>query len=279
MGKKPLLPVIMLSVGLIYLALSACAAAPARTNQTPPPASAEAPHWTYGGDTGPEYWYSLDPAYTIARDGKAQSPVDIVSPELTLKGALGKPVFKYRKTHFDVENNGHTIELVPLSGGNSITLDDESYELRQFHFHAPGEHLIDGGSFAMELHLLHTSARENTAVVGMMITPGAYNETLGGIFENLPGEITGEGKAGPEVEINLADLLTGQEGMYRYDGSLTTPPCSEGVKWSIFARPLEMSNQQIRAFEALYRGNNRPVQNRYGRHIYLVEEVLSKLQF
>jgi carbonic anhydrase len=274
MGKKRLFPVIMLPaiLGLTCLALSACAAVPARTNQTPPPVSAEAPHWTYGGDTGPEYWYSLDPAYTIARDGKAQSPIDIVSPELTLKGTLGKPVFTYRKTRFEVENNGHTIELVPLSAGNSITLDDESYELRQFHFHAPGEHLIDGGSFAMELHLLHTSARGNTAVVGMMITPGAYNETLRGIFENLPGEITGEGKAGPEAEINLADLLAGQEGMYRYDGSLTTPPCSEGVKWSIFARPLEMSNQQIRAFEALYRGNNRPVQNRYGRHIYLAED-------
>ena len=120
----------------------------------------------------------------------------------------------------------------------------------------------------MELHLVHKDLRGNLAVLGMMITVGAHNETLGKIFENLPRKIVGEGSVKREVEIDLAELFTNGGGMYRYDGSLTTPPCTEGVKWNIAIRPIEMSSAQIEAFRSLYWGNNRPVQNRYGRRIY-----------
>jgi carbonic anhydrase len=254
-------------LGLTQLTLSACASA--QTSQ--PLHSEEAPHWTYEGATGPEHWYALDPEYAIARDGKAQSPIDIITGDLIVNSEVAKPVVAYSKTAFEIENNGHTIELLPSASGNHVTIDGASYELQQFHFHAPSEHLIDGSSFAMELHLVHKNAQGNLAVLGIMITQGEYNETLGEIFENLPQEITGEGAVKPEVEINLADLFTGNEGIYRYDGSLTTPPCTEGVKWSIVAEPVEMSTRQIDAFRALYRGNNRPVQNRYERPVYAVE--------
>jgi carbonic anhydrase len=267
--KKRLVSALLLTavLGLILWAFASCAAA-ARTTSPPLPALA-APHWSYEGDTGPEYWHALDSAYAIARDGKAQSPIDIVSSELILDSALVKPFIAYRKTPFEIENNGHTIELLPAADGNAIVLDGESYELQQFHFHAPSEHLFDGRSFAMELHLVHKDARDNLAVIGMMIAEGARNETLGEIFENLPGEIAGEGMPRPELEINLADLFTGDSGMYRYDGSLTTPPCTEGVKWSISMAPIAMSLPQIEAFRALYRGNKRPVQDRHGRSVYV----------
>jgi carbonic anhydrase len=254
-------------LGLTLCVMVACAAA-ARTASPRPPAGTT-PHWSYEGDTGPEYWYALDSAYATARDGKAQSPIDILTAELIPDGDLVKPLIAYRKTPFKMENNGHTIELLPAAAGNTIVLDGESYELQQFHFHAPSEHLFDGVSFAMELHLVHKDARGNLAVIGMMITEGARNETLGEIFENLPGEIGGEGSLEPKID--LAELFTGSREMCRYDGSLTTPPCTEGVKWSISLEPVEMSPHQIEAFRALYRGNKRPVQNRYGRPVYLAK--------
>jgi carbonic anhydrase len=264
-------------LGLTCLVLSACAAGPARAGNGAPSengalsGSAEAPHWSYEGDTGTDYWYALDPAYRIARDGRSQSPIDIVTRDLTVDNALAAPLAAYRETRFEIENNGHTIELTPVSAGNRAVIDGDLYELRQFHFHAPGEHLVDGAPFAMELHLVHENAWGNLAVIGILIEEGSHNETLGEIFENLPRDKTGEGAAGPEVTINLADLFAGSGVMYRYEGSLTTPPCTEGVKWSILGQPITMSPAQIDAFRRLYRGNNRPVQNRYGRQVYEVK--------
>jgi carbonic anhydrase len=235
-------------------------------------ASAGAARWSYEGDTGPAYWYALDPAYAIARDGKAQSPVDILAADLTVSDALHKPLVSYRETPFEIENNGHTIELTPLAEGNAMALDGEIYTLQQFHFHAPSEHRFDNVSFAMELHLVHKDSRGNLAVIGMMIDEGAHNEPLGEAFENLPRELAGAGSEKREAAVNLAELFASGGGIYRYDGSLTTPPCTEGVKWSISMDPITMSRSQIEAFRSLYRGNNRPVQNRYGRPVYAVKD-------
>jgi carbonic anhydrase len=268
--KNRFFPLIMLAglLSLTLVILSACAASPVRTAEPAPPESVETPHWTYQGDTGPDYWYALDPAYAVARDGEAQSPIDIVTADLAEDRAVKMPVIMYRETPFIIENNGHTIELVPVAAGNRISVDGDIYELQQFHFHAPSEHLIDGAAFAMELHLVHADAQGNLAVIGIMIVQGARNETLGEVFENMPPRIAGEGAAEHRARINLADLFTGSEEMYRYEGSLTTPPCTEGVKWSVSARPVTLSSRQLDAFRALYQGNNRPVQNRYDRRAY-----------
>jgi carbonic anhydrase len=246
-------------LGLALIALSTCAAVPDRA-ANPHPSHSGAAHWSYEGDTGPAYWHTLDSAYAIAGDGKAQSPIDIDTADLTLDGAPGKPVIAYRATTFSVENNGHTIQATPTAAGNTIILDGATFVLQQFHFHAPSEHRIDGQPFALELHLVHQDSQGAIAVVGLMITPGAYNETLGGIFENVPRK----------AELNLAELFAGLDGVYRYEGSLTTPPCTEGVAWTLAMRPIELSSSQIEAFRAYYRENNRPVQNRYGRRVYAI---------
>ncbi|MDR2795903.1 MAG: carbonic anhydrase family protein [Spirochaetaceae bacterium] len=242
------------------LVFSACA-----TARTP---DAEAPHWSYEGETGPDNWYLLDPAYAIARDGKAQSPVDIVTADLTADPGIGKPLISYSETSFEVENNGHTIELTPVTDGNTISIDGEIYALRQFHFHAPSEHSVDGKFFDMELHLVHGNEGGGLAVLALMIAEGPVNETLAALFDNLPGEVGGEET---EVKINLADIFTGAGTAYRYDGSLTTPPCSEGVKWTVYMPPITLSRAQIDAYLSIYNGNKRPVQNRYGRPIYKAE--------
>ncbi|MDR2797047.1 MAG: carbonic anhydrase family protein [Treponema sp.] len=273
-SKKWDLPVFVLLavLGLSQFVLYACAATTPQTTVSVEPVSTEAKHWSYTGDTGPEYWYRLDPAYAMAQYGKSQSPIDIITSDLTVSSdIIGKPVFAYQETQFEVENNGHTIELVPMAPDNYITIDSDSYVLQQFHFHSPSEHQIDGKPFVMELHLVHKSAQGNLAVLGIMITEGAENEVFKETFAALPQEITHEGSSKPEVKINLADLFSGEQGMYRYEGSLTTPPCSEGVKWSIATQVIELSSAQIHAFNALYTGNKRPLQPRYERTVYFVE--------
>ncbi|MDR2783260.1 MAG: carbonic anhydrase family protein [Treponema sp.] len=240
---------------------TACAAARARTPD------GKAARWAYEEETGADNRDLLDPSYAIARDGKAQSPIDIPTADLTVSSDIGKPVISYRKTLFEIKNNGYTIELTPVTDGNAISIDGEMYALRQFHFHAPSEHSIDGKFFNMEMHLVHGNDNGDLAVIALMITEGAANKTLAELFENLPGEVAGEKT---KTEINLADLFTNTVTAYRHDGSLTTPPYSEGVKWTVYMPPITLSRAQIDAFTSIYDGNNRPVQNRYGRPIYMV---------
>jgi carbonic anhydrase len=213
-------------------------------------------HWSYSGETGPEYWYLLDPAYAVARDGKAQSPINIVTGT-----AEEKPVFHYTATTFEVENNGHTIEAIPEAGENFITLNGKDYVLQQFHFHSPSEHQLDGEYFDMELHLVHKAADENLAVVGFVISAGSENTALAELFAKLPVKQTAEGQAVHlNTPIDLSAFINGSETMYRYQGSLTTPPCTEGVQWTVSGEALQVSDGQLATFRTLYTGNNRPVQ-------------------
>jgi carbonic anhydrase len=225
-------------------------------------------HWSYTGDTGPDYWYQLDSGYILAKEGKAQSPVDIATADLVRAEAGGKPEFHYRETGFTLENNGHTIMAVPADTGNAMILDDDRYVLQQMHFHLPGEHTVNGAAFSMEAHLVHQDAQGRIAVLGILLVPGEENPVLKELFARLPQEPEGEAYEFPD-QLNLADLFPPSREMYRYDGSLTTPPCTEGVSWYIFAQPAELSKDQVDAFRAVYSGNNRPVQNLYGRKVYL----------
>ena len=214
---------LLAEVGIVTFIFFACTASQARITETVQHTGSETPHWSYDGKTGPEHWYALDPAYAVAKDGKAQSPIDIVTTALTTSAAVNKPVINYHETLFEVENNGHTIELLPLASGNSIVIDGETYALRQFHFHLPSEHLIDGKASPMELHLVHGNDAGNLTVIGLMINEGAQNVILAKLFENLPSK-PNEGMEKPEVTVNLAGLFDTAGGAYRYDGSLTTPP-------------------------------------------------------
>jgi carbonic anhydrase len=213
-------------------------------------------HWSYTGDTGPEHWYKLDPSYSAAREGKKQSPINIITGT-----AAEKPVFHYTATAFEVENNGHTIEAIPAEGANFITLNGKDYALQQFHFHAPSEHQLDGAYFDMEVHLVHKAADENLAVVGFVINAGRENAALAELFAKLPVKQTEEGQAVHlNTPIDLSEFISGNETLYRYEGSLTTPPCTEGVQWTVSGEALQVSAGQLAAFRTLYAGNNRPVQ-------------------
>ena len=211
--------------------------------------------WHYKGNLGPAHWATLHPEYAACA-GHNQSPVNVHKAVQT-----GLPPIEFAYTpgkQHGAYNTGHSIQVdYDDSSGSAIRVDDTRFRLVQFHFHTPGEHLIDGKSWPMEAHLVHADEDGNLAVVGVMLEEGADNPALAAILQN---NLHDEG-ARHGVELNAADLLPGEKSYYRYSGSLTTPPCSEGVRWLVMTHPVPAGKDQIRALADLAgMANNRPVQ-------------------
>ena len=235
------------SLIVLSLALNACAGAVE-------PTSHDTPHWTYEGEGGPAHWGELDTAYATCGTGQEQSPVDIVAPSTQ---DLTNISFHYQPSQLNILNNGHTVQ-VNYDAGSYIELDDARYDVLQFHYHAPSEHTVNGESFPAELHIVHKNADGNLAVVGVLLKEGAENSAYAPFLNNLPASETEAKNAG--VTIDAAELIPSVQTTYRYDGSLTTPPCSEGVKWLLMTTPVELSAEQLSTLGNLFEKNNRPVQ-------------------
>ena len=239
---------------LVVLSLCLGACAP-KVQATAAPVPAAAPHWTYEGEEGPEHWGTLDQSYALCGTGKSQSPIDIAAP-----GAqdLANISFHYQPSELNILNNGHTVQ-VNYDAGSYMKLDGVRYDVMQFHYHAPSEHTMNGKLFAAELHIVHKSADGILAVVGILLDEGTQNNAFQPFIDNLPTEKSDVKDAG--VKINAAELLPAVQTTYRYSGSLTTPPCSEGVHWNLMTTPVELSSEQLSALETLFEdSNNRPVQ-------------------
>jgi carbonic anhydrase len=193
--------------------------------------------------------------------GLEQTPVDLASG---IKADAGPISFDYRALPLRIVNNGHTIQ-VNADPGSSCTIGATKYELLQFHFHHPSEHLVDGKRFAMEAHFVHAGAAGGLAVVGVFIAPGKGNVAFHKIVSTMPSH------EGPPVAADAAidpnGLLPAARTYYAYEGSLTTPPCSETVDWLVLADRIEVAEADIARFAALYPMNARPVQNRNRRFI------------
>ena len=162
-------------------------------------------------------------------------------------------------------NNGHTIQI-NYADADTLTLGGISYRLVQYHFHSPSEHTVDGKHFPMEMHMVHKSADGKLAVVGVFIAEGAHNKAFDPVWANLPAQ-KGVETHFPAVKVDVDALLPTARTSYRYDGSLTTPPCSEGVNWIVMTTPIQLSGEQVAAFTRLIKDNNRPVQTLNGRTI------------
>jgi carbonic anhydrase len=212
-------------------------------------------HWGYRGEAGPAHWGELDPSFAKCAEGQEQSPVDIPASAPVNTSGLA---FHYQPSGLTILNNGHTVQ-VNYDKGSAITLEGTTYDLVQFHFHAPSEHTLAGQSAPMELHLVHRSADQTLAVVGVMIQRGGANPAYDALLNHLPAQ---EQAAMPVagVTVDAASLLPADRSYYRYNGSLTTPPCSEGVKWQVLRTPVTLSDAQIAAFTKLYPNDARPVQ-------------------
>ncbi len=217
------------------------------------PANA-APRWSYGGADGPDRWAALSNAFATCGSGREQSPID-----LSRAGDrdLANPQTAYQAGNASIVDDGHTVE-VDLDGGSGLTLDGVAYRLVQLHFHSPSEHTINGHSFAVEMHLVHRGDSGAVAVVGVFIAGGNQHPGLVPVLAALPS------KEGKEVRLrepfDPTTLLPDDRRAYRYSGSLTTPPCTEGVSWVVMATPIQASGQQIAALARALEGNNRPPQ-------------------
>jgi carbonic anhydrase len=241
----------------------------AQTQQAAAPA--EGPHWSYEGATAPATWGTLSADWSPCGDGKSQSPIDIdqtVRSDVPALGADFKPASLKIVHHAHIAdgiNNGHTIQI-NYPEGDMLTIGDEQFQLVQYHFHGPSEHTVRGQHYPMEMHLVHKSAEGKLAVVGVFIEEGAHNAAFDPIWSNLPSTKGSENHY-ENVMVDVDALLPAVKTSYRYDGSLTTPPCSEGVKWIVMTTPIQLSADQIGVFRAIVNGNNRPTQPLNGRSV------------
>lgn len=211
--------------------------------------------WSYEGSKGPEHWGDLKSEYAACKDGKSQSPIDITG---AVKADLKAIELNYSDSTLKVINNGHAIQ-VNYGAGSYAVIGGEKYNLIQFHFHGPSENTINGQAYPLEAHLVHKSEDGQLAVIGVMFKEGKKNSFIQKIWDNIPNKI-GHEMTYLGLGVNANDLLPSDRAYYHFTGSLTTPPCSEGVSWNVMTTPIEVSSQQIARFASFYKMNARPVQ-------------------
>lgn len=217
-------------------------------------------HWSYSGEAGPDRWGALHPDYALCARGRAGSPIDIATAEPANLPAIG---FDYRPGPGEVLDNGHSIQ-VDLPAAGQARFASGQYRLAQFHFHAPSEERFAGRAYPLGVHLVHSDAAGRLAVVAVLFREGAPNPVLDQVFGALP--VRG-GRAPLAAPVDPRGLLPAARSYYTYEGSLTTPPCTEGVAWHVLQTPVEASRAQIDAFRARYPMNARPVQPLHGRTV------------
>ena len=234
-------------------------------------------HWGYEADNGPDRWASMDSEWALCAEGLEQSPIDLANasevelPGVEIRLPSGQEVEVLNQEGvIGALDNGHTIQINSKTG-ETLTVGDKTFALMQFHFHAPSEHTVDGEHFPMEMHFVHQAEDGALAVVSVLIEAGAQNPSIAPLWAQLaeaPGNETTV-----QIPAEFADhIFSGDAtGIYHYGGSLTTPPCSEGVQWYVRRTPTQFSKDQIAAFTAVYDHNNRPVQALNARNVYLDE--------
>lgn len=225
-------------------------------------ATERSPHWSYEGSEDPAHWGKLSPDFSLCDTGKNQSPVNIQG---VLKSNHGKLELAFQQGKQQIVNNGHTIQ-VNVSEGNTLRLDNDTFTLQQFHFHAPSENEIDGKQFPLEAHFVYKDKNGALAVLAQMFQQGKSNPQLAKAWQQIPTAVDQTAVLNKPLDIKA--LLPKQFNFYRFSGSLTTPPCSEGVRWIVLEQPVSASTEQINQFRsAIHHANNRPIQPLNGRII------------
>ncbi|WP_235074236.1 carbonic anhydrase [Asticcacaulis sp. AC466] len=256
------------ATSLMVLSLAACSK---KADEHAPEAAHGAPaahgggavqHWTYDGETGPQHWAEMGGDNTVCATGQRQSPIDISGPPRNLSSRL---VMQYKSSLATIQNNGHTIVVTPSDGGG-IVLDGVMYTLKQFHFHSPSEHAINGRSTALETHFVHQNAKGEYLIIAVLSDIGNADPVLGSLWTYLPTD-PGKPIPLPDLLVNAQDHMPGTEDFYVYSGSLTTPPCTEAATWMVYSSPLTVSSEQADAFQRIIGPNARPLQPRHDRDI------------
>ena len=211
-------------------------------------------HWNYQeGNTGPTHWGELSSEYATCKVGQHQSPIDITQGVKTQLPPLN---FHYQPTPLEIENNGHSIKINAPAG--TLKIGEDTYSLQQLHFHTPAEEAINGKRAAIVAHLVHQDAQKHLAVVAVMMNEGAENPLIEAAWKVLPKKPGTPQKHPTQIDVN--QLLPQGKEYYTYEGSLTTPPCTEGVKWVVLKEPMTLSAKQLEEFKKIYPHNARPLQ-------------------
>ncbi|MCL1623729.1 carbonic anhydrase family protein [Moraxella sp. Tifton1] len=227
-------------------------------------------HHDHGWDYAhPEKWGDQE-VNRLCKTGVGQSPINIHQVTKPAPNSKGQFNLKsnYHTTDFEVVNNGHTIVFNAKSDNNTLSINGVNYKLLQFHYHVPSEHTVMNAFYPLEIHFVHQNASGNLAVVGVLVDKGAHNADFNKILTNLP---TTAATKGMLKNFNIETLMPKNSATYAYDGSLTTPPCSEQVQWLLKANPISASTAQLNTLSKLYNGNNRPVQPQNNRTVYVIE--------
>ncbi len=219
-------------------------------------------HWSYEGKHGAARWAALNADFATCGSGQRQSPIDVRE---TIRADLSPINFRYKPVALSLVDSGHTIQ-VNTAGAGSISVDGEEYELLQFHFHKPSEEKINGKAYDMVAHLVHKSKAGKLAVVAVLLQAGKEHKLIRTLWNNLPLE-QNKPVARADMMIDPTQLLPATRNYFTYNGSLTTPPCSEGVLWLLLKTPTQLSTEQVADFGKIYRNNARPTQARNGRII------------
>jgi len=220
------------------------------------------PHWSYEGATDPSYWGNLDTAYAACSTGQLQSPIDIKDAK---KSNLPRLRMNYNSVPLNIIDNGHSIQI-NYPAGSTLTVGNKTYTLKQFHFRHPAEEEINGKGFDLVAHLVHADAAGNLAVIAILFKKGAPNPLFDKLWKNIPAE---KEKAVDvsSIAVDATQLIPAHTGYYTFQGSLTSPPCSEGVTWYVLEKQGTLSAEQLDAFAKLYPHNARPIQPANGREI------------
>jgi carbonic anhydrase len=228
------------------------------------PAHGAQAHWSYAGETGPQAWSKINPDFGTCGKGNRQSPINI-DEAMTLKGPAETLQFNYQPSNGTVINNGHTIQ-VDVQGDNWLTVRGTEFKLLQFHFHHPSEERVNSRGSAMVAHLVHKSAAGQLAVLAVLLDPGELNTLINTVWTYMPLD-KGDSVRMPKDLLNLNELLPADQRYYQFMGSLTTPPCTEGVLWMVLKQPTAIAREQIKLFSQLFPNNARPVQPTNGRAV------------
>lgn len=224
------------------------------------PATAQETEWDYEGERGPTNWGDLDPAFSTCSTGERQSPIDLRDAEEVDADRIRA---RYRATRLTVENNGHTVEAV-AEKEQRLRIGSKRFSLVQFHFHTPSEHAVAGRRYPLEIHFVHQASDGERAVFGVLVKRGDRNKAFAGL-----GRLPRMEGAETEVDepVNLRRLMPRRLTAFRYAGSLTTPPCSEGIRWNVASHHVELSRRQIRRVRSIIGPSARPLQPRNGRDL------------
>ena len=255
---------VLAAIGASALVLAGCSEAETDAPSTSTEAAATSEvHWGYEGDGSPEHWGDLSAEFEACGTGQEQSPINLsdATPE-----DLADVEFAYAASAGEVLNNGHTLQYTP-SNTQKVTLDGEELELAQLHMHTPAEHEVDGKQLPGEIHFVHKNAAGEITVLGVLLEEGAPNELVQYLLDNAPETVDASHLS--QEEVNIADALPASHEYITYAGSLTTPPCSENVRWIVMTQPVTASAEQLQAFESLIGKNARLVQNQNGRELTL----------